>query len=93
MRIIGPALITVLAVCFAVSGAFARESKTSTRAKTSDSSASKKKKSSASARSGKKSAKARATAKRSSRGENFAGFLDVPPEELPVPEDEEAPTP
>jgi len=92
MRIIRPALITVLAVCFAVSGAFARESKTSTRAKTSDSSASKKKKS-ASARSGKKSAKARATVKRSSRGENFEGFLDVPPEELPVPEDEESQTP
>jgi hypothetical protein len=93
MRIIRPALITVLAICFAVSGAFARESKTSTPSKSSDSSASKKKKSSANARSGKKSAKARSTAKRSSRAENLDGLLDVPPEELPVPEDAEPEAP
>ena len=93
MRIIRPALITVLAVCFAVSGAFARESKTSARAKSSESSVSKKRKSSASARSGKKSVKARSAAKHSTRRENFEGYLDVPLEELPVPEDEEAQAP
>ncbi len=92
MRIIRPALITVLAVCFSVSGAFARESKTSTRGKSSESSVSKKRKSSASARS-KKSAKTRSAAKHSTRGENFEGYLDVPLEELPVPEDEEAQAP
>ncbi|MEP6956504.1 MAG: hypothetical protein ABI883_06735, partial [Chthoniobacterales bacterium] len=80
MRIIKPALITLMAICVAASGALAREGKSGTRSKTSNSSSSAKKK-----RSGtKKSTKTRSAKKIASR-ERFEGFAEeLPLEELPA---------
>ncbi|MGI8819328.1 MAG: hypothetical protein ACR2ID_00400 [Chthoniobacterales bacterium] len=86
MRIIKPALITVLAICLAANGAFASGGKSASRSRHGDSTASSKKKKSSSSRSGRKSSKSR-TAKRAA-GEHLDGFLeDVPPEDLPAEEE------
>jgi hypothetical protein len=75
-------------------GAFARVAKTTTQSKSSTSSGSvRKKKSSASAHANRKHTKARSSAAHSPSGEHFEGFHDLPPEELPVPEDEDPPNP
>ncbi|MDQ6655403.1 MAG: hypothetical protein M3Y80_06290 [Verrucomicrobiota bacterium] len=89
MRITHAALITAAALGLALPGAFARQAKSSTKAKNSVSSASAKKKKGAAAKSRGKSAKSRAAAaKQRPAGEHFDGVLEeIPAEDLPAEED------
>ncbi len=92
MRIFKPALITLLAACLAASGAFARAAKTTTHGKSPSLSASAKKRKT-SASTSKKHVKSHGAPAHAALGEHFEGSFDIPPEDLPVGDDEDSPNP
>ncbi len=93
MRIFKPVLITLLAACLAASGVFARAAKTTTHGKSPSLSASAKKRKTSASPGSKKHVKNHGASAHAALGEHFEGSFDIPPEDLPVGDDEDSPNP